>query len=85
MENLHKSYFTKSFGEIIKSKRISKNITQSKLSELINVHENTIKKIEKGSICPNLYISTKLLKVLDIDIEVIYKLLLCDRSDHRVK
>ena len=40
-------------GEKIKQRRREKNLSQEKLGELLNVHENTIRKWEKGISSPS--------------------------------
>lgn len=60
-------------GNNIKYYREERNLTQSKLAELCELHDNTIKNIETGKITPNIYTLYKISTVLDESIENLLK------------
>ncbi len=52
-------------GERIKEKRISLELSQKQLSELIGVHQTSISQYESGEKTPSIEVLIKLVKALD--------------------
>lgn len=59
------------FGEIVKSKRLSLDITQDKFSELVGISSVYCRDIESGKSRPSWVICAKICLVLDIDLNKI--------------
>ncbi len=60
-------------GENLKRIRSEKNITQSKLAEILDVDRSFVSNIENGKTNPTLSTITKLAKALDVQIEKLIK------------
>lgn len=58
---------------IVKELRIQKDISQSKLAELVGVTRQTIISLEKGSYIPSLLLAMRISEVLETPIEQIFK------------
>ncbi|QOX64544.1 helix-turn-helix transcriptional regulator [Anoxybacterium hadale] len=58
---------------IVKELRIQKDISQSKLAELVGVTRQTIISLEKGSYIPSLLLAMRISEVLDTPIEQIFQ------------
>lgn len=56
----------------IKEFRISSNMTQQQLSDLVSVSSRTIISLEKGQYNPSLMLAYKIACVFDISIEQLY-------------
>lgn len=56
----------KAFGKRLKNIRLSKNLTQENLAELININQRQISKIETGEHFPSANTLEKLCNVLDV-------------------
>jgi transcriptional regulator with XRE-family HTH domain len=67
--NTRDTIILKAFGEHLKLIRQSKNISQEKLGNLINVPQSTIGRIERGESNPNLCLLITIAKVLEVDIK----------------
>lgn len=73
MENfVEESHFKLMIGKNIRQFRENMNLTQSKLAELCQLHDNTIKNIESGNITPNIYTIYKISTVLNVPIDKLY-------------
>ena len=64
--------FKQAFGFNLKLLRKNKNITQEKLSELIELHPRQLSKIETGSHFPSCKTIEKLCQALDISPKVLF-------------
>lgn len=60
-------------GEIIKSKRKQKNLTQEELSEIVGITEVYLRDLERGSYTATWIICLKICAALDIDLSDIQK------------
>jgi transcriptional regulator with XRE-family HTH domain len=60
-------------GNVIREKRLSKNISQDKLSEASDVAIKSIHSIELGKGNPSIKTLTKLLQVLDLELIIVTK------------
>lgn len=60
-------------GQIIKSARTKKGMTQKQLAEAISVTDKAVCKWEKGHGCPDITLLSQLSKVLEIDIQSILR------------
>ena len=58
-------------GNLIRSLRIKKGLTQKELAEMICVTDKAVCKWEKGRGCPNITLISQLSKVLEVDIQSI--------------
>jgi len=67
--NTRDAIILKSFGEHLKKLRQSKEISQEKLGNLINVPQSTIGRIERGESNPNLCLLVIIAKALKVDIK----------------
>ncbi len=63
----------KILGQIIRRHRKLANFTQSELAEKVGVNEKQISRIESGQNYPTYMTFTKLINVLDIELEQFYK------------
>ena len=63
----------KALGLNIKAERNRKNLTQPELAELIDMSTNSICSIEQGKQIPNAITIYMIAKVLDVDINELYK------------
>lgn len=63
----------KTLGLNIKAERTRKNLSQEKLSELIQVSMQTISQIEQGKQTPSVFIIFDISNVLDISMEELFK------------
>lgn len=61
------------FGEVIKSRRLSKGISQDVLAEMSNLSRNYVSDVERGTRNISLNNIMKLFKALKIEIELKYK------------
>ena len=59
-------------GKLVKETRISRNLTQLELAELLDKSERTVIKIEKGEGNPKLDSLAQIVKVLKPDLEVLF-------------
>ena len=59
-------------GQIIKAFRKSNNLTQFKLAECIGIDEKQLGKIERGVHYPSVPTFLKIIKTLNINIEIFY-------------
>ncbi len=57
----------------IRAERVRKNLSQNKLAELIDVSENTIRKIEKGNQTPSAFIVYDIANALNVSLDDLYK------------
>ena len=64
--------FKQAFGFNLKLLRKNKNITQEKLSELIELHPRQLSKIETGSHFPSCKTIEKLCQALDVSPKVLF-------------
>ncbi len=62
-------------GEYIKSKRIEKGMTQKELAEKINIPYQRIQEYENNKNMPALKNGLLIIKILDMDLQTIEKLL----------
>jgi len=62
------NYIFKNFSRKLVAKRYERNLTQEKLSELVDIHVVTIQALERGVRNPSFATAIKLSKVLDIPI-----------------
>ena len=60
-------------GNLIRSLRIKKGLTQKELAHMICVTDKAVCKWEKGRGCPNITLISQLSKVLEVDIQSILK------------
>lgn len=60
-------------GFNIKVERLRKKLTQEKLAELVNLSLNSITKIEGGKQVPSCLVLYDISKVLEIDLNELYK------------
>lgn len=58
-------------GNLIRSLRIKKGLTQKELAQMICVTDKAVCKWEKGRGCPNITLISQLSKVLEVDIQSI--------------
>lgn len=58
-------------GNLIRSLRIKKGVTQKELAQMICVTDKAVCKWEKGRGCPNITLISQLSKVLEVDIQSI--------------
>ncbi len=58
-------------GNLIRSLRIKKRLTQKELAQMICVTDKAVCKWEKGRGCPNITLISQLSKVLEVDIQSI--------------
>lgn len=58
-------------GNLIRSLRIKKGLTQKELAQMICVTDKAVCKWEKGRGCPNIALISQLSKVLEVDIQSI--------------
>ncbi len=63
----------KTLGLNIKAERTRKNLSQEKLSELIQVSMQTISQIEQGKQTPSVFIIFDISNVLGISMEELFK------------
>ena len=63
----------KTLGLNIKAERTTKNLSQEKLSELIQVSMQTISQIEQGKQTPSVFIIFDISNVLGISMEELFK------------
>lgn len=56
-------------GDIIKSLRLEKKITQKQLADKMNISDKTISKWERGLGCPDLSLISQLSNLLEVDIK----------------
>lgn len=61
----------KKTGKLISTLRTSKNYTQKKLAELINISDKAVSKWERGDGCPDVSIMPVLAEALGVDVECI--------------
>ena len=64
---------TRALGLNIKAERNRKELTQEKLGELVNMSQTSINAIEKGRQIPNAINLYMIAKVLEIDINELFK------------
>ena len=64
---------TKKMGELIKSKRVEKQLTQEELADLVNISRSLIAKFEIGASLPNEKQMGKIGKTLGFDEEIVNK------------
>ncbi len=70
-------------GKLVKETRISRNLTQLELAELLEKSERTVIKIEKGEGNPKLDSLAQIVKVLKPDLEVLFDPdHACERPQH---
>lgn len=67
--NTRDSIILKAFGEHLKKLRQSKEMSQEKLGNLINVPQSTIGRIERGESNPNLCLLIAIAKIIEVDIK----------------
>ena len=60
-------------GNLIRSLRIKKGLTQKELAQMICVTDKAVCKWEKGRGCPNITLISQLSKVLEVDIQSILR------------
>ncbi|MBE6024094.1 MAG: helix-turn-helix domain-containing protein [Cellulosilyticum sp.] len=60
-------------GELIRSRRIEKELTQKQLADAMNISDKTISKWERGLGCPDVSLLPELAHLLGINIEEILK------------
>ena len=58
-------------GNLIRSLRIKKGLTQKELAQMICVTDKAVCKWENGHGCPNITLISQLSKVLEVDIQSI--------------
>lgn len=63
---------SKKTGELIRTYRKAKNYTQFKLAEIAGIDEKQLGKIERGVHYPSVPTFLKIIKALNIDINVFY-------------
>lgn len=63
----------KILGKNIKAERIRKDLTQAKLAEKINISESSLSLVERGIQTPSVFIVFDIAKVLNIDINDLFK------------
>ena len=63
----------KILGANIKAERNRKGLTQFELAELVNASESSISLIERGSQTPSVFLVYDIAKVLQIDINELFK------------
>jgi transcriptional regulator with XRE-family HTH domain len=66
----------KVFGEMIKTKRHKKNLTQGFVAHKVKTSQGHMSKIERGEMLPNLVLSLKLFEVLGIKVNDVRRILL---------
>ena len=64
---------TRALGLNIKAERNRKEFSQEKLGELVNLSTNSISLIEKGKQIPNAINLYLIAKVLDVDVNELFK------------
>lgn len=69
-------------GKFISTKRKEKNITQSKLSEMLNITDRAISKWENGVCLPDVGVMIELCKILDITINDLFSGEIVDMKDN---
>ena len=72
-------------GEFISSKRKEKNITQSKLAEMLGITDRAISKWENGICLPDASNIVELCKILDITINDLFSGEVVDMRDNERK
>lgn len=71
MESISKREILKEFGTILREKRMQKNLTQEKLSELAGITDVYLRDLERGSYSATWLIWLRLCTILEIDISKI--------------
>jgi len=59
----------KAVGQMTKSARLKKHLTQVEVAEKVGVHPNTIARIERGEQKPTFATAKRLAKILELDIK----------------
>ncbi len=67
----NKSIFNKKIGKKIQNQREMQDITQDQLASLLGITRATMAKIELGTTSISLYNAIKLLKILNIDTDIL--------------
>lgn len=62
-------------GEFLKSKRLEKKLTQTELAEKLNIPYQKIQEYEYNKNLPGLKNGLKLIKILEIDLQELEKIL----------
>ncbi|MBD5113503.1 MAG: helix-turn-helix transcriptional regulator [Ruminococcaceae bacterium] len=68
MEGISKKEMLEEFGTMLREKRMQKNLTQEKLSELAGITDVYLRDLERGSYSATWLIWLKLCTILEIDI-----------------
>lgn len=63
----------KILGKNIKAERIRKDLTQADLAEKINISESSLSLVERGIQTPSVFIVFDIARVLNIDINDLFK------------
>lgn len=63
----------KNLGINIKSERLRKNLSQERLAELTNISRNSVSLIETGKINPTILKVIDIVRVLDVDVNILIK------------
>lgn len=56
----------------LKFKRMERGLKQADLADLVNVHRETIGRLEQGQYCPSLRLAMDLAKALDTTVEDLF-------------
>ena len=64
------SEFAVKLGQIIRTTRTEKGLTQSKLAAMINAHQQTISFWETGRFLPEVYSLVKIAQALDLELKI---------------
>ena len=68
MEGISKKEMLEEFGTMLREKRMQKNLTQEKLSELAGITDVYLRDLERGSYSATWLIWLRLCTILEIDI-----------------
>lgn len=60
-------------GNNIRAERVRKKLSQEKLAELIDIHKDSIKKIENANQTPSAFIVFDIANILEIPVEDLFK------------